>query len=463
LIHRPPTPAEKIEETPAEKYEPLPPPELIYEAVELPAHLEALNWVVKPGFKYTWHAVGGEEYESFHYCNMCGYFFGAGDFAVDERTGLYVDSARHGAHGGGGLGFIYDPVLDLMGVNGSEYSGTPLRLYPRSEFALHFPEAADTLMLVRSVDSTVEREHEWELGLPWQAFIGRGMAVAVGNEFITDFVYNFQVDSPDHWRWFYRGRTNSDKIEAADVDGKYGVIGRDGSVVLPFEFEGVMIIDRWTAFVQYGERWGIVAFEDGDVPDFRPSGENHTYIDGDWLNERWQVVYDDEYKEFSLQNSSGERFLGLSFEALTNHGGRNIRTTNGEDVFWIRAVNEELVLNQVRLSRDWFGEVILYNHTIDDLEDNLAEVLSAAINIMYLTQRYLNDSGRRINTENSFIQFTMPYNGVIPEAVFSFSLAAVGIDAHEDDWGDWVYFEAVNVNGAWEVHDVTEEIWEQRR
>jgi hypothetical protein len=256
--------------TETEEYKPTPPPELIYEAVELPAHLENLNWLIKPGFEY-----GGV-----HYCDMCDVFMGSGALIINERTGLYTEF-NHGAHGGSGNLYIYDPTLDLMGINGSDKEGTPIRLYPRSEFTEHFPDAANSLILVRSVDSTAEKENEWDHGLPWEAFAGRGVAVAVENEFVTDFVYNIQGLTPEDWRWFLRGRANFEKIEVADINNKYGVIGRDGRVVLPFEFESLLVIDRWTAFVMYSGRWGIVAFSDGDVPDFTPSGEDNTYINGD--------------------------------------------------------------------------------------------------------------------------------------------------------------------------------------
>jgi hypothetical protein len=436
------------------------PPPPNYEEVALPAHLENLNWVVSPGFKYTWHSFDGEEYESFSYCNMCGFFFGAGDFAVDERTGLYVNSARHGAHGGGGLTFVYDPALDLMGTPGSAYGGTPKALYPRSEFALHFPEAADTLMLVRSVDSTAEIEDGgWDGELPWDAYFGRGAAVAVGNVFITDFVYNLLPDTPGHWwRGFYQGRRTSDKIEVADINGNYGVIGRDGSVVLPFEFETVMVIDNWTAFVQYGGRWGIVAFEDDEVPNFMPSGANNTYIDGDRVNLWWWVAK--EGADYVLTGHTGH-FYDLRFDRITNHGGRNIRAffNEGSDTIFMRADEYGFLnINQIRLSREWSGEIVFYNDYLDYFQYDILTAVSTAEQIIESVQDYLRGLGLKIEpaTGWSAIQITLSQRSIIPDAAFNLTVSAARTNG---EWADWVYFEAVLVDGVWEVHDVTKDIW----
>jgi hypothetical protein len=442
-----------------EEYKPLPPPELIYEAIELPAHLDSLNWVVKPGYKYTWHAVGGEEYESFSFCPSHDFFFGAGDYAIDERTGLYVDSAMHGAHGGGGHRWIYDPVNDLMGRSGSTYSGAPLMLYPRVEFAEHFPDDIDRMIIVYSFDSTMEFEEEWmAIEIPWDAHIG--VSVAVGGEFVSGL-----TDIPDDQPRVRLGRHTSDKIEFISENGKYGVIGRDGSIILPFEFEGVLIIDNWTAFVQYGGSWGILAFEDGYVPDFRPSGENHTYISGDWLSERWFVFETDGAFILSTPRAmAGDSLHGgeILFEKITNHGGRNIRafTNDGNDVFWLRVEDESLVVNQVRLNREWAGEIVMYNHAgfFEYFDNDVLTAVNTAEHIVSLAQDYLYGLDMKIQAATgwSAIQVVKSHNPVNSEDALTFSLSAT----NDNISGEWFNFEAVrDENGGWTVHDITQDIW----
>jgi tetrahydromethanopterin S-methyltransferase subunit F len=428
---------------PPDEFKPTPPPELTYNPVALPAHLESLNWVVRPGYRYILEH-DGTEYEGFYYCSSCDFFFNSGEFAVNERTGLYLEHS-HGAHGGGRLSWIYDPINDMMGKNGSAYGGEPMRMYPRSEFAQHFPEAAGTIKIVHSVDMSMFNEGEQGPELTTDAY---GLAAAaVGNEFITDFIY---YDLSKEF-WIRRGRDIADKIEVTDADGKRGVIGKDGIAVLPLEFEDILIIDKWTAFVKLDGHWGIVAFYDGDVPNFMPSGADSTYIEGDRISEEWHVV--SENASLYIQNSNGERFFDLDFEKISNTGGRNIRgfRNNGSDVYEINARGTEFNLWQIRLEREWAVEILFNNDLIEYLQGDVLAAVSAVEHIIQMAQDYLFELGTEINAEYSYIQLYRAYNGEILENAFRFSVATT-----KDN--NWVIFKAVLVNGEWEIHDVTQEV-----
>jgi hypothetical protein len=417
-------------------------PEQSYEPVELPPYLENLNWLIKPGFLYEWY-----ERQSLHYCFGCDVFIGGGEFILNERTGLPLGNF-HGAHGGGRLPWIYDPVLDLMGLPGSAYGGQLMQLFPRSEFALHFPLAADSIKVVMSIDSTMRNEH-WDEELSTEAY---GMtAVAVGNVFITDFIYN--DISKNDGLWARQGREAIDKIEVVDEHGKHGIIGSDGSVVLPFEFDEVLLIDKWSAFVKYGERWGIVGFYDY-IPNFMPSGEN--YIEGDNVNEEWFVVYD--YASFSLQNKDGIRFFDLGFEMLTNSGGRNIRgfRNNGSDVYFMNAKNNSLTLNQIRLHRDWAGEIVIYLHFSDFLDGGLLTAVNEIEKIAEMARDSARESGYEVASAYSVQVNKSPHNIISDDALkiyFSGSIDGVYVESF--------LFEAVrNESGEWEVYNITGDVWE---
>jgi hypothetical protein len=221
------------------------PPQIIYEPIPLPPHLAKLNWVVELILEYEW----------FGHCFSCDVFIG-NSHIVDEKTGLATEQ-YHPAHGTGVKIWVYDPVLELFGI----HVGNNIEIYPLSEFTIHFPNDIHRVNVVRRVDSTI-RELCQLAGygeiFPQKAF--SGAAIAIGNEFITDFIYNSDRFSSDG-RWFWGGGRDILYADAVvDDKGMFGVIYNDGRIIIPFEFDEIRIIDERTAFVKHNERWGIVAF-----------------------------------------------------------------------------------------------------------------------------------------------------------------------------------------------------------
>jgi len=239
----------------------------------LPTHLAELNWVVEPIY----------EYDNVNYCLNCDVFL-SWDGILDEATGLSTQY-MHGAHGGGRLPWIYDPQLDLMGKPGSNYGSIPIELHPATDFALHFPNYSDSIKVVYSADTTAREEHSGDEWLSRETF--SKAAVAVGNDFITDFIYN---DWGGSWFWVRAGREVADMVEVFDENGKHGIIDRNGNAVIPFEFDDILLIGEWTAFVKFNGYWGIVAFTNY-VPEFKLSGTFATYIDGEWVSRDASLDY----------------------------------------------------------------------------------------------------------------------------------------------------------------------------
>jgi hypothetical protein len=445
LDNKPEPPKPPKQNEPPDDFKPTPPPELTYNPVALPAHLESLNWVVRPGYRYVLEH-DGTEYEGFYYCSSCDFFFNSGEFAVNERTGLYLEHS-HGAHGGGRLLWIYDPINDMMGKNGSAYGGEPMRMYPRSEFAQHFPEAAGTIKIVHSVDMSMFNEGEQGPELTTDAY---GLAaVAVGNEFITDFIY---YDLSKGF-WIRRGRDIADKIEVTDADGKRGVIGKDGSAVLPLEFEDILIIDKWTAFVKLDGHWGIVAFYDGDVPNFMPSGAGGAYIEGDYAGENLRVQ--ENPGGFVIVNRNGDVFFNTEFDRLVYISGKNIRgyKNNDNDVYFINVRDDNnVVLTQVQLKREWAGNIYIYENLLNiDIPATVENAERAAEE----ARDYVREAGYEIYPLQG-VQLLRNFFGEASANTFIyFSGTADGITVQS------FLFEVVfKENGhEWEIRDITQETW----
>ncbi|MCL2639162.1 MAG: WG repeat-containing protein [Oscillospiraceae bacterium] len=429
--------AEPAEEVIDEYEVPMPP----YEEIALPPHLEDLNWLVKPGFTYfDWFGNCGDMHDA----------FSNGDYYLDERTGLPTVYG-HFAHGGGGGsgGWIYDIELDLIGKSGSDYNGVPFFLKPRSEFAKHFPDDTESVKFIYSVDSTMEFEERVSNELPVSAYTG--VAVSVDNEFITDFIpASVWLSIEENKFWIRSTKRAADRIGFIDESGKYGVIDRNGDVVLPFEFETVLVIDAWTAFVEFDGRWGIVAFGDY-APDFRPSGADYNYIDSDYLNESWQVVQNSDGL-LEITDIDGNIFGGLDFEKIENTWGKQINgyRNGGDDVYHMIIREDDVIINYVQFAREWAG---LINIDGDCLAGDISEAVYSFEQLSEVSVEYIKSLGYGIHHEIQrfpSIYINSDWGHYTADDSFSVFLTASNQS---------YIFEATEENGEWTVRDITSEVW----
>jgi hypothetical protein len=147
--------------------------------------------------------------------------------------------------------WLYDDKLDLFasfhqlsgGAEGTEW-------HPMSEFEIHFPNETDTIKAVCLVDSTNPLEGGGMVYHHEGAFFGT--AIAVGNNFVTDFIY---VDGGN-------GRAAYNVITAVDSNNMHGIIDRNGETVVQFIFDEILLISENTAFARLGaeDNWGIIGF-----------------------------------------------------------------------------------------------------------------------------------------------------------------------------------------------------------
>jgi len=196
--------------------------------------LAGLSWAVEPTF----------EYESLFYCPVCdninSYGENTGIHVLDEKT--LLPAGAHDGHGGTELArWVYDPQRELFGIAGYGM----IEMYPIADFAKEFSEYADETHVVYGVDST-NRYFEEYFGGDCFAEFGK-CALARGNTFVTDFVYDYQCE----------GRTNV-PFFALCMDGKCGITDENGEVIIPFVLDDIMIIDKGTAVARYNGKCGIV-------------------------------------------------------------------------------------------------------------------------------------------------------------------------------------------------------------
>jgi len=212
--------------------------------------LAGLSWAVEPTF----------EYESLFYCPVCdninSYGENIGIQVLDEKTLLPI--GVHDGHGGAEPArWVYDPERELFGIAGYGM----IEMHPIGEFANEFSEYADETHVVYIVDSTNRYFDEYFNGDCFAEF-GK-CALARGNTFVTDFVYDCQYYGRTNVPFFALGK--DDKYGITDVpffalgkDGKCGITDENGEVIIPFVLDEIVIIDKDTAAARYNGKCGIV-------------------------------------------------------------------------------------------------------------------------------------------------------------------------------------------------------------
>ena len=203
----------------------------------------AVTWLAEPIYAYDW----------FIYCSSCNVFIGNPegenlyDDIIDEKTAVPTGE-KHGGHGGdASMTWVFDPALNLFGY---EVAGN-IEIHPINEFAEKFPDFVNQINIVYLVDSTMRGEGGYFDGehFEWEAF-GKS-AAAHGNNFLTEFIY-------DEYGSIREGRP-ADNFVALSKDGKYGIIDKSGNIIIPFDFENILIIDENSAFAEYGGKFGIIS------------------------------------------------------------------------------------------------------------------------------------------------------------------------------------------------------------
>jgi hypothetical protein len=244
--------------------------ELDSQATDAPITTAEASVVAPPDtdeFGFRWIVQPTLEYEQIAFCAPCDVFYDADSKIIIEKfTGTPTEiiyklciSSQFGD-----IRWIYDPDLDLFGVefriyqnDGSnenyEFVSNGFNLYPMSDYDIHYGEYYNTIKVVHLVDSTKGFIVNGDFQLPSVAFYG-GAAVAVGNEFVTDFIYAGRgVFFPDNGC-----------IVVIDNDNKRGVIDRNGDVIVSFTFEDILLISGNRAFAKVNGRWGIIGYNENE-------------------------------------------------------------------------------------------------------------------------------------------------------------------------------------------------------
>jgi len=176
---------------------------------------------------------------------------------IDPQTGLLTGILCDG-HGGPGPGFVYDPTKELFGHPGSgDGYHSLLGMHPKNEFLEMLDEwsfeFSRGLVTIETVDSSIYEA--FGQGEPWggwwlteDAFLGQ-FAIMYNHQFLTDFIFDGGAQRWHNPRLPYI---------AVSQDRRWGLVGHDGSVILDFMFENLVMVDENYAFAKYNGNYGIL-------------------------------------------------------------------------------------------------------------------------------------------------------------------------------------------------------------
>jgi hypothetical protein len=345
--------------------------------------IEGVAWFVEPRTDVTlihYHDRSEWVNNGIHYHSWDDAFWSWGGTVMDERTMQSTENYVSEGGMGGISGWHYDPNLNLFGYTSGSCSHSDVVMHPIREFAERFPFAVDMLIVVNKVDST--RRSDDDMGAGWdsltpEAFSGE-IALFRNGRFITEFERH-NISNGYSLQRMNSGRLAS--VAAFERNGKFGVINRHGSVIVPFVLDEIQVIDDYTAFARVGEyHWGIITWiAPEDVPHRESNGGNPPY--GEWpppctiIWERVNVeklerlaqqsghMPETEWGRILFEGRASDVFLGLEREMTFDEFNEMFGTTidRGASPHWMGVLG---YYNDNDRSCPAFGVSMEYRRTI---------------------------------------------------------------------------------------------------
>ena len=206
---------------------------------------------------FIWKVEPVLQYKKIHCC-FCG-FIGEDSYlgkGIDPKTGL-IDNSEHYGHGGGITHYLYDESKGLFGYTSCDEGGEFFEMFPANEF-MSKAWGAGRINAFRKIDSDKVSKYVNEWGE--EAFdlknanVSEKYAAAYGTTFVSDFIYDYCIEG-EVWDF---SNYNAGNIIALILDGKWGIIDKDGITVVPFCFEDIVLINEKTAFAKIDGKYGIL-------------------------------------------------------------------------------------------------------------------------------------------------------------------------------------------------------------
>jgi hypothetical protein len=214
--------------------------------------LEGIHWIIEPILNY----------DNIFYCSWCDYLKDVADISeiktIIERYDWHDGTVYiSDAHGIGTSEYFIDKEKNVFAIYSHSEGGVSLNYYTFDEFDKHmkyyYSNYANSLIVFRKIDSSSQSEFNDYDSILNKKYIGDKYALAQGTKFITDFIY-------DDCK--LRGnRYSSNNFKDFKLNNKWGIIDKNGKVIIPFIFDDIELIDENRVFVKYNGKYGIIDIE----------------------------------------------------------------------------------------------------------------------------------------------------------------------------------------------------------
>ena len=202
---------------------------------------------------FAWRVEPTLEYKSIFYCPDCDVFSIDQEKKLDAKTGMVINDEIHGGHGGSGSNYLYDEKKKLYGCYTFGEGEESFDMLTGDDF---LERDGIKLRAFQKIDSekVIVTEEDWGPSYAFsKAYINKKYALAYGITFVSDFIFDDISESyslHNNWRII--------DLFALRLNGKWGVLDKEGNAVVPFCFEDILLIDEKTAFAKYNGKYGIL-------------------------------------------------------------------------------------------------------------------------------------------------------------------------------------------------------------
>ena len=205
----------------------------------------------------VWAVAPNLNYDRIYYCPDCNLFgFTHDGDILNPKTGLVTRDRNIIGYGWVGHSiywweWLYDEAKGLYALYSIDLE-EELHIYTRAEFLREQPYAAKRLSAFRRADTSKIKKTamEWdEFAFAYDlsgAYIGEKYALGFGGNFVTGYIYDG-----------YKMYANENAV-AVSLNGKWGIVNKNGSITAPFVFDDILFIDGATAFAKYNGKYGIL-------------------------------------------------------------------------------------------------------------------------------------------------------------------------------------------------------------
>ena len=213
------------------------------------------------GARVTWLVEPSLPYDDIYYCQYCNLLRSQqyvgnirirlkellSEYSRDNNT-LWICRENCAVR----ESYMFD---EKRGLYGYYYDSEGVEIFiiqQRSAFFEQNTDMANRPLAFKKIDSDKVKTVEQDWGTSYDfsdAIVSSKYAIAFNGTFVTGFIY-------DAYCYYLKGVPHG--IIAVKLNNKWGILDKNGYILIPFDFDDITLIDENSAFAEYNGRYGIL-------------------------------------------------------------------------------------------------------------------------------------------------------------------------------------------------------------